>query len=147
MIIAVGSDHAGFEGPEPLYKPTIIKHLQERGHQVVDCGTNGPESVDYPDFGARVAQTVARGDAARGVVLCGTGIGIGIAANRYPGIRAATCATPEMARLAREHNDANVIALGRRILSLTECLELIDIWLDTPFSQDPRHERRVEKLG
>jgi ribose 5-phosphate isomerase B len=113
----------------------------------VDCGTNGPDSVDYPDFGQKVADAILSGEAERGVLLCGTGIGISIAANRNAGIRAAVCATPEMARLARDHNNANVIALGRRTLSLEECRELIDIWLDTPFSEGERHARRVSKLG
>lgn len=145
MKIAFGCDHAGFE--EPAYKPAIITHLQKKGHEVIDCGTMGAESVDYPDFGNKVAETIVNGQADRGVLLCGTGIGIGIAANRHKGIRAATCATPDMARLSREHNDANVIALGRRILSLDECLNLIDIWLDTDFSGGERHVRRVAKMG
>jgi len=147
MKIAVGSDHAGFEGPPPLYKPAIIAHLEKRGHEVVDCGTNGPESVDYPDFAANVCEAILSGKAERGVLMCGTGIGVGISANRFKGIRAATCATPEMARLSRDHNNANVICVGRRILTLETCLELIDIWLDTPFSEDERHVRRVAKMG
>jgi len=147
MKIAVGSDHAGYEGPEPLYKPEIMKHLQARGYEVLDCGTNGPESVDYPDFADKVCEAVTSGRAERGVMVCGTGIGIAIAANRHKGIRAAACAKPEMARLTREHNDSNVIALGRRISTLEECLEYIDIWLDTPFSGGERHNRRIAKLG
>ncbi len=147
MKIAVGTDHAAFEGPPPLYKPAIMEHLEQRGHEVVDCGTNGPESVDYPDFAAKVCQAILSGEAERGVLMCGTGIGVGISANRFKGIRAATCATPEMARLSRDHNNANVICLGRRILSLEACLELIDIWLDTPFSNSKRHARRVAKMG
>ncbi|MBN2309851.1 MAG: ribose 5-phosphate isomerase B [Candidatus Hydrogenedentes bacterium] len=146
MQIAVGTDHAGYEGP-PLFKPEIIRHLEERGHRVIDCGPHGPEPVDYPDFAGRVCRTILDGDAERGVLLCGTGIGMSIAANRFSGIRAAACATPDMARLAREHNDANVICLGRRILTLAQCLELIDIWLDTEFSGAERHQRRVTKMG
>jgi ribose 5-phosphate isomerase B len=145
--IAVGSDHAGFEDPPPHYKPEIIRHLQARGHDVVDCGPAGPGAVDYPDFAAKVCQAVLEHKADRGVLMCGTGIGVGIAANRYKGIRAATCATPQMARMSRSHNNANVICLGRRILSLDTCLELIDIWLNTPFSGDERHVRRVAKMG
>ncbi len=147
MRIAVGSDHAGYEEPAPYYKPAIMEHLKKRGHEVVDCGTNGPDSVDYPDFAVAASQAILDGKAERGVLLCGTGIGISIAANRFHGIRAAVCATPEMAQLSREHNDANVICLGRRILSLDECLHLIDIWLDTPFSAGERHMRRVAKMG
>ncbi len=147
MKIAVGSDHAGFDEPKPYYKPEIIKHIQGLGHEVIDCGTDGPESVDYPDFADKVADVVLNGHADCGVLVCGTGIGIGMAANRHRGIRAATCATPEMATLAREHNDANVICVGRRILTLQQCCNLIDIFLTTPFSQGQRHKRRVQKLG
>ena len=147
MRIAVGSDHAGYEDPPPHYKPAIISHLRASGHEVIDCGTDGPQSVDYPDIADAVADAVLGGRADRGVLLCGTGIGIGISANRHRGIRAATVATEEMARLSRDHNDANVLALGRRILSLDECLRLIDIWLGTPFSEGDRHRRRVAKMG
>ncbi len=147
MKIAVGSDHAGYENPPPHYKPAIVNHLKSLGHEVIDCGTNGPEPVDYPDYAAKVCEAILSGKAERGVLLCGTGIGVGISANRRPGIRAATCATPEMARLSRAHNNANVIAVGRRILPLDKCLELIDIWLATPFSNEERHVRRVAKMG
>ena len=147
MRIAVGSDHAGFEAPEPLYKPEIIKYLEGLGHEVVDCGTDSAASVDYPDFANRVCKAVLGGEAERGVLVCGTGIGVSIAANRHRGIRAAACATEEMARLARTHNNANVICLGRRILPFEACLRLIDIWLETPFSEGERHIRRIEKMG
>lgn len=147
MRIAVGSDHAAYEEPQPYYKPEIAKHLQALGHTVVDCGTEGAASVDYPDFADRVAQTLLRGEADMGVLICGTGIGMSIAANRHRGIRAAACATPEMARLAREHNDANVLCLGRRILTLPECLALLDTFLNTSFSEGARHQRRVAKMG
>ncbi len=146
MRIAVGSDHAGYEGQKP-YKPAIMDHVGTRGYEVIDCGTSGPESVDYPDFAKCVAGAVRAGRADMGVLVCGTGIGMAIAANRLPGVRAATCANHEMARLAREHNDANVLCLGRRILSLDTCIELIDIFLDTPFSDAERHKCRVAKLG
>ena len=147
MRIAIGSDHAGFEGPGTPYKPAMMTHLEARGHEVIDCGTDGPESVDYPDFAENVCKSILGDEADCGVLMCGTGIGVAIAANRHAGIRAATCATPDMARLSREHNNANVICLGRRILSLDECLHLIDVWLDTPFSGAERHERRVRKMG
>ncbi len=145
MIIAVGSDHAGFEGDTP-YKPALIQHLLSLGHETVDCGAFGPESVDYPDFANAVCKTILGGQAEAGILLCGTGIGISIAANRHHGIRAATCATADMARLSREHNDANIICLGRRILSLPQCLELVNIWLATPFAGGERHCRRIKKL-
>ena len=146
MILAVGCDHAAYEPPQP-YMPAIVAHLESLGHVVLHQGTHGPESVDYPDFADRVCAAVLDGRAERGVLMCGTGIGVGIAANRHRGIRAAVCATQDMARLSREHNDANVICLGRRILSLDLCRDLLNIWLETPFSGGERHCRRVEKLG
>lgn len=147
MRIAVGNDHAATEGPPPLFKTGIVRHLEEKGHTVLDCGTNSPESVDYPDFAQAVCQKILSGEAEAGVLMCGTGIGVSIAANRHPGIRAAVCATPEMARLSREHNNANVLCFGKRILSLGECFEIIDVWLATPFSNEERHVRRVCKMG
>ncbi|MDQ1256110.1 MAG: ribose 5-phosphate isomerase [Candidatus Hydrogenedentes bacterium] len=147
MNIAVGSDHAGYEEPAPYYKPALIAHVEALGHRVVDCGTDGPDAVDYPDIAAKVSEAVLSGTADRGILLCGTGIGVGIAANRFKGIRAATCATAGMARLAREHNDANVLAIGRRVLTLDECRALIEVFLETPFSGAERHRRRVDKMG
>ncbi len=147
MRIAVGSDHAGYEPPPPFYKPYVIEHLRKLGHEVIDCGTYGPESVDYPDYAENVCQTILRGEADRGILICGTGIGVGIAANRHRGIRAAPCTTPEAARLSREHNNSNVLCLGRRLSTLDSCIELIDIWLSTPFSNGERHVRRINKLG
>ncbi|MGI6461025.1 MAG: ribose 5-phosphate isomerase B [Candidatus Hydrogenedentales bacterium] len=147
MKIAVGNDHAAMEGPPPLFKPEIVRHLQELGHTVLDCGTNSAESVDYPDQAQAVCDALLDGRADMGLLMCGTGIGMSIAANRNPGIRAAVCATPEMARLSREHNDANVLCFGKRILSLQEGLAIIDVWLTTPFSKGERHIRRVCKMG
>ncbi len=146
MIIAIGSDHAGYEG-EPPYKPELMRYVESLGHTVLDCGTKGPESVDYPDFADAVAQAILDKRAECGILLCGTGIGVGIAANRHRGIRAATCATADMARLSREHNDANVLCLGRRVLSLDECRKLIKTWLDSAFSGGERHCRRIQKMG
>jgi len=145
LRIAVGSDHAGYEGPAP-YKPEIIAHLGVKGHDVINCGTDSADSVDYPDVADRVAQAVLRGEADLGVLICGTGIGVCMTANRHRGIRAAVCTTPLMARLSREHNAANVLCLGRRILSLTECKDIIDAWLAEPVSALDRHRRRVEKM-
>lgn len=147
MIIAVGSDHAGYEGDAPQYKPAIMEHLRAQGHQVIDCGTGGAESVDYPDFANAVCDAMLAGRAEVGVLICGTGIGMGMTANRHKGIRAAVCATPDMARLSREHNDANILCMGKRILPLDQVLALLDIWLDTPFSGGERHCRRVQKMG
>ena len=146
MRIAVGSDHAGYEEPPPYYKPELMAYLAAKGHEVVDCGTDGPASVDYPDFADAVARTITEGRADLGLIICGTGIGVSIAANRHPGIRAAVASTPEMARLSRQHNNANVLCLGRRILTLDQCKEILDIWLQTPFEDGERHRRRVEKL-
>jgi len=147
MKIAVGSDHAGYEEPGPLYKPEIMELLKSLGHEVVDCGTNGAESVDYPDFARRVSEAIIRGEAEMGVIICGTGMGIAMAANRFPGIRAAVCTSPQMARLAREHNDANVVALGRRVLTLDQCQEIVETFFATPFSGGERHKRRIKKMG
>jgi len=146
MNIALGSDHAGYEDPQPWYKPAIADHLRACGHHVVDCGPEGPGSVDYPDFAQRVCHELLAGRAEFGILLCGTGMGISMAANRNRGIRAAVCVRPEMALLAREHNNANVLCLGKRLSTMRECLQLIDIFLETPFSQGERHERRIRKL-
>lgn len=147
MKIAIGNDHAAMEGPPPLYKPEIVRHLEEQGHTVIDCGTNTPESVDYPDIAKVVCRKVLSGEAEAAVLMCGTGIGVSIAANRYPGIRAAVCVNPEMARLSREHNNANILCFGKRIIALEDALEILDVWLSTPFSNGERHIRRVAKLG
>jgi len=147
MRIAVGSDHAGFEDPPPHYKPAVIEYLEGKGHTIVDCGTDSGESVDSPDFAANVANAVRSGEADFGILICGTGIGVSIAANRRPGVRAACCATKEMVELAREHNNANVLCVGRRILELDEILEFIDTFLATPFSGGERHARRVAKMA
>lgn len=146
MIIAVGCDHAGYEPPEGGYVPALVAFLEREGHRVIHCGTRGSESVDYPDFAARVCRAILSGEAERGVLLCGTGIGMSMAANRFRGIRAAVCVDEQMARLAREHNDANVLCMGRRTMSLDQCLKVLEVWLDTPFSGGERHRRRIEKL-
>lgn len=147
MRIALGSDHAGYEGDQPHYKPEVAAYLRSVGHDVVDCGTDGPASVDYPDFAKAVCEAILNGAADRGILICGTGIGMCIAANRHSGIRAAVCTTEEMVVLSRTHNDANVLCLGRRTLPLQTCLRLIGLWLETPFDGGARHLRRVEKMG
>ena len=146
MKIAVGSDHAGYEDPPPYYKPAIEEHLRSLGHEVIDCGTGGPEAVDYPDVAKAVAKSIQSGEAEAGVLLCGAGIGMSIAANRHKGIRAASVDSDEMARLSRSHNNANVLCLGRRIHSLEEVTRYIDIWLNTPYHGEERHNRRIGKI-
>ena len=140
MRIALGSDHAGYE-----LKQLLRVHLEGRGHEVLDCGCDGPESVDYPEFGAAVGRSVAAGDAERGVVVCGTGLGVSMAANKVPGVRAALVHDRFTAQMSREHNDANVLALGARVLDPTHARELTDLWIETGF-EGGRHARRVGKI-
>lgn len=138
--IAVGADHAGVD-----MKDMLAGHLRGRGIEVVDLGTQGHDRVDYPDFGAAVGRAVAGGEVDLGVCVCGTGIGIGIAANKVPGVRAATVHDHTSARLAREHNDANVLCLGQRLLGDEVARDAVDAWLDAEF-QGGRHVARVAKL-
>lgn len=140
MRIAVGSDHAGFH-----MKEDIAAHLREQGHEVIDCGTDSAERVDYPDFGAAVGRVVAEGTADGGVCVCGSGIGIAIAANKIRGVRAATVHDMTSARLSRQHNDANVICLGERFLGPTVAMDAVDAWLGAEF-EGGRHVGRVAKL-
>jgi ribose 5-phosphate isomerase B len=147
MKIAVGNDHAGYDAPGPFYKPEIVNYLEGKGLQVVNCGCDSADAVDYPDVANAVADAVLSGDADSGLLLCGTGIGVSITANRHTGIRAAVCTNPEMAELSRQHNDSNVLCLGRRVLTLDECYAIIDAWLDESFSGVERHQRRIEKMG
>ncbi len=140
MRIGIGSDHAGFE-----YKESIRKLLESLEHEVVDFGTHSREPVDYPRFIRPVAESVARGECERGVVLGGSGNGEAIVANRVRTVRCAVCWNAESARLARQHNDANVISLGQRMMSLDTALELVRIWLETPF-EGGRHLRRIQLI-
>ncbi|MDY2960538.1 MAG: ribose 5-phosphate isomerase B [Hornefia sp.] len=140
MIIAIAGDHGGF-----ALKQKIREHLVQKGIKVVDLGTDSEESVDYPQFGRACAVAVASGKAERGIVVCGTGIGISIAANKVPGIRCALCTSVEMAELARKHNDANILAMGGRITSTEDAVKITDAWLDTEF-EGGRHKRRVDML-
>ncbi len=139
--IVIGSDHAGYESKE-LLKQELVK----QGFEVDDRGTNNLDSVDYPDFGAAVGHAVVNGEAERGVVVCGSGIGISIAANKVPGVRAALCWNEETARLAREHNDANVLCLGARFIQPELAAKMAHIFMETDFAGG-RHEQRVEKLA
>src|SRR5256885_4334094 len=140
MKIAIGSDHAGY-----LYKEKIKELLTSLGHEVEDFGTDSEKSVDYPLFIRPVALAVARGEAERGVVLGGSGNGEAMAANRVKGVRCALCWNVESARLARQHNDANMISLGQRLLTEEAALEIVRVWLDTPF-EGGRHLRRIQLL-
>ncbi len=140
MKIAIASDHAGF-----AYKEALKEHLGAAGHDVVDYGTDSTESVDYPIFCGAAAHAVASGECERGIVLGGSGNGEAMAANRVRGARCALCWSAESARLAREHNDANMISLGERLVSLDLAREMVDIWLSTPF-EGGRHIRRIELL-
>ncbi len=141
MKIAIGCDHAGLG-----YKEEIKKHLAEKGLEYHDFGCKATESVDYPDYGRMVGEAVASGEYDRGIVVCGTGIGISIAANKVKGVRAALCGDCFSAKACREHNDANVLALGERVIGLGQALMIVDIWLETEFAGG-RHARRVEKIG
>lgn len=141
MRIAIASDHAAF-----ALKAVLADWLRAQGHAVDDLGTDGEASVDYPDFGCKLAAHVAAGKAERGVALCGTGIGISIAVNRHPDIRCALVSEPLSAALAREHNDANVIAMGARIIGIEMAKACVTAFLTTPFGGE-RHARRVGKLG
>jgi ribose 5-phosphate isomerase B len=139
--IALGADHAGFQLKEAL-KSWLIEH----GYQVVDYGTHSAESVDYPNYAAQVAEAVADRKVEVGVLVCGTGIGMTIAANKVPGVRAALCSDLYTARMSREHNDANVLALGGRLMGPEMAVDILRMWLETGFA-DGRHRRRVDKIG
>ena len=141
MQIAVAADHAGVE-----LKDRLAAWLREAGHAVTDLGTHGTDSVDYPHFGARLAEAIARGQAERGIVVCGSGIGISIAVNRNPACRCARVDDPLSARLAREHNDANVLALGARLIGEDMARACVSAFLDTDFAGG-RHQRRVDMLS
>jgi ribose 5-phosphate isomerase B len=138
--IALGADHGGVH-----LKDEVAEHLAGRGIEVLDLGTHGTDRVDYPEYGVAVGRAVATGEADLGVAVCGSGIGIGIAANKVPGVRAATVHDETSARLAREHNDANVLCLGERLIGVEVAKAAVDAWLDATF-EGGRHERRVAML-
>lgn len=139
-MIAIGSDHAGFE-----LKSEIIRHLKEIGHEVKDFGTYDCSSVDYPDYGQAVAEAVKDSVCEKGIVICGTGLGISMAVSKVPGIRAALCTDCYMARMSREHNDANILALGARVIGAGLALEIVDVWLRSEF-QGGKHKMRIDKI-
>ena len=140
-MIAIGSDHGGFE-----LKQEIMAHLEKRGLAYKDFGTYTPDSCDYPIYGRAVAKAVASGECDRGIIICGTGIGISITANKIPGIRAALCTDCFCAEATRLHNDANILALGGRVVGPGLALKIVDTFLDTPFSGDERHMRRISMI-
>ena len=140
MLIAIASDHGGFE-----LKEKVKEHLRERNVKFVDLGTNSTESVDYPVYGKACAEAVASGKAERDIVICGTGIGISIAANKVKGIRCGLCTSVEMAKLTRQHNNANMLAMGGRILETETAFAIVDAFLDTEF-EGGRHKRRTDML-
>ncbi len=140
MKVAVGADHGGFE-----LKNLILDTLTDLGHEVIDLGCNSPESVDYPDFAEKVARGVSDGSFDRGVLVCGTGIGMSISANKFPNVRAALCHNLFTARLSREHNDANLLAMGGRVIGTGIAKEMVKVWMETEF-EGGRHEKRVNKI-
>lgn len=140
--LAIASDHAGF-----VLKQYLKKHFESVPVEWYDLGTYSADSVDYPDYGKKVAEAVANGEAAMGVAICGSGIGISIAANRNPNIRAAVCTDSTMARLTRQHNNANVLCLGERLTGTEVALDILKTFLETKFEGGERHERRVGKLS
>ena len=140
-MIAIGCDHGGYE-----MKLEIIKYLEQNGIAYKDFGCTTTESVDYPVYGKAVAKAVAAGEGEKGILVCGTGIGMSIAANKVAGVRCALCTDCFSAEVTRLHNDTNVLALGARITGMSLALKIVDIWLNTPFSDDERHVRRISML-
>lgn len=141
MKIAIGCDHGGI-----TLKDSIVNYLEERGVQIEDFGTFGTESVDYPDYAYKVARSVADGRADKGILMCGTGIGISIAANKVNGIRCALCYNTETARLTALHNDSNILAMGGRVIDCDTAVDIVKTWLDTPF-EGGRHINRINKIS
>ena len=141
MKIAIGADHAGFR-----LKDDIAEALRAAGHEVEDFGCNCADSIDYPDYAIPVCEKVASGEADRGILICGTGIGMSIAANKIPGIRCALVHDLFSAKATREHNDTNVLAMGERVIGPGLALEIAKVWIETQFSQGPRHQNRIDKI-
>lgn len=140
MVIALGSDHGGFE-----LKQAMMGHLQQKGIEFKDFGVFNAESTDYPDIAVALANAVARGEYEKGVLFCGTGIGVSIAANKVSGIRAANCSDVYCAQMSREHNDANILTMGERVIGPELAAQILDVWLSTEFAGG-RHARRVDKI-
>ena len=140
-MIALGCDHGGYE-----LMQEVIKYLEEHGLEYKNYGTYSTDSCDYPDYAKKVAEAILAGECEKGILICGTGIGITIAANRYEGIRAANCTNSCMAEATREHNDANILGMGARVIGVGTALKIVDTFLNTPFSNDERHKRRIAKI-
>jgi ribose 5-phosphate isomerase B len=140
-MVVIGSDHGGLE-----LKASVSEALRQRGLEVVDLGTDNDDSVDYPDFAEKVAGSVSRGEAACGILVCGTGIGMSIVANKFPGVRAALVTDEYMARMAKEHNNANILVLGGRVLEAMSAARIVAVWLDAVF-EGGRHQRRLDKIA
>lgn len=140
MQIAIASDHAGYD-----LKHRILTYLSEQKIAWDDLGTDGHDSVDYPDYAAQAASLVSEGVVKRGILVCGTGVGMSITANKFPGVRAALCHNLETAEASRRHNDANILVLGGRVLEKTKALSILKTWLNTPFDGG-RHQRRIDKI-
>lgn len=141
-MIAIASDHGGLE-----LKKAVIRHLGVKGLEVKDFGTDSAESCDYPDFAGPAAEAVAAGEAEKGIVICTTGIGVSITANKIPGIRCALCHDVTTARLTRLHNDANVLAIGAGVIGENVAMDVVDTFLETAFSEEERHKRRIAKIA
>ncbi len=142
MKLAVGSDHAGF-----ALKHTVVEYLRVKGHEVTDCGTFSAVSCDYPDYAAKVCEKIVAGEAERGILICGTGVGMSIAANKVRGIRAACCSDTYSARFTRLHNDANVLCFGARVVGEGLALDMVDLFVTTPFENSGNHPHRVAKIA
>jgi ribose 5-phosphate isomerase B len=140
-MIAIASDHGGYE-----LRQEVMKHLEERGLEYKDFGCETPASTDYPIYAKKVANAINSGECDRGILICGTGIGISITANKIPGIRCALCTDCFTAQATREHNDANILAMGGRVVGAGLALKIVDTFLDTPFSNDERHIRRISQI-
>ena len=140
-MVVIGSDHGGLE-----LKASVSEALRQRGLDVLDLGTDNDDSVDYPDFAEKVAGAVSRGEAACGILVCGTGIGMSIVANKFPGVRAALVTDEYMARMAKEHNNANILVLGGRVLEAMSAARIVAVWLDAVF-EGGRHQRRLDKIA
>lgn len=141
MKVAFGCDHGGF-----VLKKEVIEYLEKNGHEVIDFGTNDEKSVDYPTYALAVAECVKEGKADLGILICGTGIGISISANKVPGIRCAAVSDTFTARATRQHNNSNILAMGGRTLGPGLAVDIVDIFLNTPFSGDERHQRRIDGI-
>ncbi len=139
--VAIGSDHAGYR-----YKQVLADHLRYAGHEVIDLGTDGPQSVDYPDYARAVAESVARGEAERGILVCGSAVGVCIVANKVRGIRAGVCHETYSARQAVDHDDMNVLCLGERVIGIEVARTVTDAFMAASFSDQGRHRRRLDKL-